>query len=317
MTLEEKKTPVRYQVLVWAALAAACCTAGRAATTMWLSTDAAGAPIPADILTVQPGARVHLHCYMDSSEVGNTVEVMVGYDTSDAPAGVYGAGADSSDGVRKKLVLSSGKLDIEASVSEIFDVFRDTGFAGSQVVVDASGREESNPGLGKPYGFVVRAARYESSAPGAVRVFSFELTNRMTAPGDEEYVVISGRTGANSYSSAWKHGASLGDGAYALRVVNGSGVARPVVGAANRVVLDSIVSAAAADYIWVFWGLIDSIDEQAGTFDIDDGSGVVIHVRASPGDITASGLHNGSYAAVKGTLEADTRTVTSLEITKY
>ena len=233
---------------------------------------------------------------------------MLGYDVSDAT--VHGAGVDTNDVAAKKLVLSSSKNDIVASIDSFFDVFTTVGFASQGVVLDASGREDPNSQLsGRPYGFVARGATFVNGAPGQKKLCSFELSNQMTVPDDFQYVVVSNLAGGASYSSAWKHGTALFEDAYALKIVNSAGVL-PVVGTTNKAVLATIMTTAAANYTWVFWGRVSNV--AAGTFDIDDGSGVVIHVVAA-----GHSQSNGDYVSVKGSINPATKTLTSQQITTH
>ena len=283
-----------------------------ATTTFWFSQDAGGTPIGGNELVVPQGGTVTLYCIMSSDDVGNTFEAMVGYDTSDAST--HGAGVDTNDGAAKKLTLLTSQNDIVTSIDSFFDVFTTVGYASQQVVLDASGREVANPQLvGRPYGFVVRSSTSTNGAPGQKALCSFELSNNMVAPADEQYVVVSSDlAGGNSFSSAWKHGLSLFEDAYALKIVN-EGTGGPVVGANNKAILDTIMTTVAASYTWVFWGEVSNV--AAGTFDIDDGSKdnvgdpVIIHVVA-PGH----GQSNGEYVSVKGSIDVGTRTLTSQEI---
>ncbi|MHB9037005.1 MAG: hypothetical protein ACYC64_10070, partial [Armatimonadota bacterium] len=191
-----------------------------AATTVWLSTGADGTPTAENSITVMPGATVKLYAFLDSSDVGNTFELMVGYDTSNAST--YGSGVDTNDGASKKLTLSSTKAEIMGSVPASFDVFTTSIYADKAVLLDTSGREEMNGDLaGRPYGFVGRAATRANAAPGMLRCFSFTLQNNMTTSGDTQYVVLSNVAGRNSYSDAWKYGTSLFEDSCALLVVNG------------------------------------------------------------------------------------------------
>ena len=277
-----------------------------AATSVWLSTDGVnGARISGDTLTAAPGATVTLYCFIDSNDTGNTYEVMVGYDRS--AAATYGAGVGTfQDG---KLALLSGKSDIEATIPAYFDVLK-------SAVLVASAREDSNTNIGgRPYGFVARGATRTNGALGKKMIFSFQLRNQMTTAQEHQYVVISNLQGGNSYSTAWKHGTALRECTYALEVVNGS--ALPTVGATNKAVLDAIMTEAVPNYIWVLWGKVGNLNASAGTFDIDDGSGVTIHVSASASDIASKGVGNSSYVAVRGTLNVSTKTITSQGITKY
>ncbi len=66
---------------------------------------------------------------------------------------------------------------------------------------------------------------------------------------------------------------------------------------------------AAGDYTWVLWGRVSN--RTADTFDIDDGSGVIIHVSGT------NTVADGDYVSVKGTLDVGTTTLTSQEITKH
>ena len=264
-----------------------------ATTTFWLTDQADGSTQPTQLVVPQ-GGTVTLYCIMNSDDVGNTYEAMLGYDTSDATT--HGAGVDTNDGAAKKLTLSSSKNDIVASIDSFFDVFTTVGYASQGVVLDASGREDPNTPLGgRPYGFVARGATFVNGAPGQKALCSFELSNNMITPADEKYVVVSSDlAGGNSFSSAWKYGLSLFEDAYALKIVN-EGTGGPVVGANNKAILDTIMTTVAANYTWVFWGEVTEID--ADSFSIDDGSGVNIEVDA-PGH----GRSNGEYVSVKGSI---------------
>lgn len=296
---------------VWiaAAIVVALAASGSyAATTFWLTTDPAGAKMAGDTVSVAAGANVPLYCYMDAEDVGNTFEVMVGYDTSDATT--YGANKDTNNGAAKRLTLVSSQGQIVSSINSFFDVFSSAGFANSQVVLDASGRESPNTALGgRPYGFVVRSAKSSNTTPGVKQLCSFTLADAMSA-GQSQAVVVSNSQATNSYSSAWKYGTTLDDGSYTLTVATVAASNKPVVGANNKAVLDSLMASTAANYTWVFWGKVSN--HTSTTFDIDDGSGVIIHVSA-PGNTVA----NGNFVAVKGTLNASTKTLTASQVTKY
>jgi len=280
----------------------------QATTTFTLSQDSSGTPIAGDTINASPGQSITLYCIMDSSDPGNTFEVMVGYDLS--IASTYGPGAEQTGG---KLALLSGKPAIIASINSFFDVFTDPQFSGigapqKSVVMYASGRETSNAQIGgRPYGFAVRGAKYTNTAPSKRTLFSFTLRNDMTVSGDQQYVVISKYAGGKSFASAWKHGLTLNENDYAVKIVNSS--ALPEITANNKAVLDAIMTSAAPNYIWVLWGVVKN--RTASTFDIDDGSGVIIHVSGS------NTLSNGNYVGVKGTLNPATHTLTSQSITVY
>lgn len=293
-----------------ASIIAAIALAGSAsAATFWLSTDMAGTPIAGGAVTVAPGESVTLYCFLEGSESGNTFEMMVGYDTSDAAT--YGAGKDTNDGDSKNLTLASTKNQIVAGINSFFDVFTTAGYAGSQVVLDASGREAVNAALGgRPYGFLVRAAKSSNTAPGAKLLFSFALTNNMTTQGESQYVVLSNNFGGKSYSSAWKNGMSIYQDSYVLNVVTGTGVTKPLVGASNKAILDAIMTDAAADYTWVLWGIVSG--RNSNGFVIDDGSGVMITVNA-PGNT----VEDGDYVSVKGSIDPVAHTITSQQTTKH
>ena len=272
-----------------------------AQTTMWLSTDAGGAAIPGDTINVAPGGSVQLYCFLNSPEVGNTFEIMVGYDRSDATT--HGAGTDTNDGELKNLTLVSTEGAIEGTMPGSFTVLQ-------SAVLDASGREETNTELGgRPYGFVGRAATLANAAPDQIQCFSFTLQNNM-ALTESQYVVLSNFAGGNSYSDAWKHGTTLYEDAYALNVVTAGEL--PIVGTTNKSVLDAIMAGAASDYVWVLWGEVTVID--GDNFSIDDGSGGIINVVA-----TGHSVINGDYVSVRGTLNVGTAppTLTSQEIKKH
>ena len=289
-----------YSLAVAIAMLALAGLGACAQTTMWLSTDAAGTPIAGNTVNVAAGGTVQLYCFLNSADVGNTFEIMVGYDRSDAAS--HGAGVDTNDGELKNLTLVSTQGAIEGTMPGSFTVLQ-------SAVLDASGREDLNPDLGgRPYGFVGRAATYANAAPGQIQCFSFTLQNNMAA-SESQYVVLSNYAGGNSYSDAWKHGTTLYEDAYALNVVTAG--ALPSMGASNRAVVEAIMADAAADYSWVLWGEVTVID--GDNFTIDDGSGINIKVVA-PGHTVV----NGDYVSVRGTLDVGTSppTLTSQTITQ-
>ncbi len=291
-------------------MALAGCSA-LAATSMWITTDPTGTPVTGDSISVTSGSSVQLYAFIDSTDIGNLFELMIGYDTSDAAT--YGAGVDTNSGGAKKLTLAGTKAGILASMPGGFTAFASAGFADAGVVLDASGREALNTLLGgRPYGFVARAGTTANGAPGRVVCCSFTLTNNMTVPGDSQYVVISNSPGGNSYSSAWKWGTSLCEGSYALRVVNTESTPLPVVGTSNKSVLDSLMTQAASKYEWVLWGRVSARD--ADGFVIDDGSGAPIQVVA-PGNTVS----DGDYVSVKGMLDVSVSppTLTSEGVTPH
>ena len=264
-----------------------------AATTMWLSTDVAGTPVPGDTITVESGGQATLYCFMESTDIGNTYEVMVGYDVSDGTT--YGAGVDTNDGASKKLTLFSQKAEIVGTIPAGFDVFSTAGYADAQVVLDASGREAANGSLGgRPYGFIGRAATTSNAAPGQVMCFSFVLQNNMTN-GDSQSVVVSNHAGGASYSSAWKYGTGLFEDSYSLLVVSGAATEKDAVGTAGRSLAEPAAQTAASQYDWVVWGKAHVID--ADSFTIDDGSGITVTVNAA-----SHGVTEDTYVSVRGDL---------------
>lgn len=306
--MEEQKMR---RMQLWLALSVAVtlmASGVQAATTFTLSESAAGTPIPGDTINAAPGQSITLYCIMDSSDPGNTFEVMVGYDLS--TASTYGPGSQQTGG---KLALLTGKPAIISSIDSFFDVFTDPQFSGinateKSVVMYASGRETDNPQIGgRPYGFAVRGAKYTNTAPNKRTLFSFTLRNDMTVSGDEQYVVVSKHAGGKSFASAWKHGLTLNEDDYAVKIVNAS--ALPEITANNKAVLDAIMTSAAPNYVWVLWGVVSN--RTATTFDLDDGSGVIIHVSG------ANTVANGNYVGVKGSLNPATRTLSSSSITVY
>ncbi len=300
---------VRFRfVIAIAVLALAGSSCALAATTMWLSEDALGTPIVGDV-TVASGASKTLYCFLDSSDIGNTFEIMVGYDQSDATT--HGAGVDTNDGEFKNLTLASTKPQILASLPAGFDVISSSAYADKAVVLDASAREADNTDIGgRPYGFVVREAQLANSAPGQVQCFSFTLQNNMAVNGESQWVVLSNLAGTNSFSDAWKHGLALYEDADAIKIVTGEGTPKPQVGANNKALLDALMATAAPNYTWVLWGTVTVVD--GDNFTIDDGSGVIINVVA-PGHA----LVNGDYVSARGTLDVGTKTLTSQEVTTY
>ena len=269
---------------------------------IYLTTDPAGNRFAGDTVNVSPSQSIKIYCLLETNELGNTLEVMVGYDKSDAAT--YGVGNDINNRKSGKLTLLSSESAIENSMPAYFDVLKNA-------VLDASGREDHNLYIGgRPYGFLARAATHTNAAPvgGKLMCFAFTLKNNMTASGDYQYVVISTKSGGNSYSSAWKYGTSLGESSYALKLINGTFL--PTVGTSNKSVLAAIMQDAAPKYIWVLWGRVSVTGENS--FAIDDGSGVIINVSA-----TDHRLSNGDYVSVHGTLDPTSRTLTSQRIIKH
>jgi hypothetical protein len=296
---------------IWLVLAVAMTLiagAAQATTTFTLSQDSAGTAIPGNTINSAPGQSITLYCIIDSDDAGNTFEVMLGYDLSTSDT--YGAGTEQTGG---KLALLSGKPAIISSINSFFDVFTDPQFSGisapqKSVVMYSSGRENPNSQIGgRPYGFAVRGAKYTNTSPGKKALFSFTLRNDMTGSGAEQYVVVSKSAGGNSFASAWKHGLTLNEGDYAVKIVNAS--ALPEITANNKAVLDAIMTTAAPNYMWVLWGVVSN--RTAAGFDINDGSGVIIHITGT------NSVANGNYVGVKGTLNPGTRTLASQSITVY
>lgn len=273
-----------------------------ATTTMWLSTDALGTAIPGNTLNVQTGATIQLYAFLNSDQVGNIFELMLGYDTSDATT--YGAHKDTNNGANKKLTLASAQAAIEGTMPGSFTALR-------QAVLDASGREASNSSLGgRPYGFVGRAGTFNNAAPGQIQCFSFTLTNNMTTVGDAQYVVLSNQAGGNSYSDAWKYGVSLRESSYALRIVETA--PKLMRGASNKAMTTTVVGTAASQYDWLLWGKVTTID--SSSFNLDDGSGQIIKV-VCPGYTVVT----GDYVSVKGSINTTTTppTLTGQVVRKY
>ena len=74
-----------------------------------------------------------------------------------------------------------------------------------------------------------------------------------------------------------------------------------MVGTNNKAVLDAIMTQAARNYIWVVWGEVSNWATDG--FDLDDGSGVIIHVSDS-----SNSEADGNYVSVTGRLTVDLRT---------
>jgi len=293
---------IYFWLAVTVVLSVAC--GAQAATTMWLSQSTSGTPIIGDV-NISPGASIPLYCFINSSEIGNTFEIMVGYDKSDAT--MYGVGKDTNDGEFKKLSLVSSAADISGSEDgTYFDVLR-------SALLDASGRESLNADIGgRPYGFVVRGATRTNAGLSNKLAFSFTLRNDMAGSGDSQYVVLSNYSGGNSFSSAWEYGTALGESACSIKLVNSASL--PKVGTTNKAVLDSIMTNAVSQYTWVLWGKVS--DCTSAGFKLDDSSGVIITV-----DAAGNSVANNDYVSVSGTLavdlEARTATLTSQSITKH
>lgn len=247
-----------------------------------------------------PSANLELFAFLESYDIGNVFELMVGYDRSDALT--YGAGVDGNHGASKKLTLVSTKAAIEATMPSGFDVLK-------QAVLDASGREENNESIGgRPYGFVARAATYTNAAPQRLLCFSFTVKNNMVTSGDTQYVVLSAKPAGNSFCDAWKHGTTLYEGAYALRVVNATATPKSVYGTSGKSIRDAIMTAAAGKYDWVLWGEVSQRTDSG--FILNDGSGVSVIV------VGANSVADGDTVSAQGSLTLDPPTLTATTITK-
>lgn len=301
----------KVSILLAAGILALVCGSALAATDVWLSTSVTGSP-RVDTINVAPNANVDLYCFLSSDAPGNTFEMMVGFSKSNAQ--IYGAGVPT-DAASGKLTLVSSRSAIRDSINAAYNVIRTTNsgaYANSAVVLDSSGREVSNSSFsGRPYGFVVREAKNGNLAPSQIMCFSFTLKNNM-ASGDHQYIVLSNLAGGNSYSTAWKYGTSLSEDSYVLDVVSGPSAPKEEYGTSGKSLKDTIMSNVASKYNWVLWGKVSAKD--ANGFNIDDGSGVTVHVAYSGNEIA-----NDDIVSVKGSLNMSTipyPTLTASQVTK-
>lgn len=282
------------------------CSPVHALTQFWLTTDPAGTAASGQAISVAPNKPVTLYCFMSTDTTGNTFETMIGYDVSDATT--YGSGKDTNNGASKKLTLASNQAAIASSIDgTFFNAFPAAGFTNAQVVLDASGVQASNAGLGgRPYGFIARGARTGAiTYPLSVKLFSFALNNNMPDGQSQNVVVSTTYAGSNSYSSAWKYGTTMAENEYTLTI--NSVTSKPVIAASNRSAASKVAGTAQATYIWLLYGKVSNRDTNG--FQINDGSGTTITVVA-PGNSVAE----GNYVTVKGTLDATNKTLTSQSI---
>ena len=276
----------------------------------WIG-DSAGNPLTQ--INVPINEEFDLSVWMTSDYQTRAEELLFGYDTTNSK-GVSAAKLDNKIGL---VSVTYGTVPSAMSSRHAYNWF------GGDHKTSAS---ENRPGGYRLAMMVKPSLGPLGPYPTAVKVFTIRLKNLAVGTGEEYYVGLwNARADASSGSSfctkartisrfqdldtgdAYNPAYGPGTG-WAVKVTN-RGPQLPCVGANNRAVLDAIMTTAAPNYVWVFWGRVSN--RTASTFDIDDGSGVVIHV------IGANTLSNGDYVAVKGTLDVATKTLTSQKITKY
>ena len=241
-------------------------------------------------------------------DYGNTFDVAIWYQTSDAwqhNAVELLVGFDRATSIGTSAIPLDGELSL-VSVSNIsFPI----------VLANNAGGGYSGSAGERPYGAhlalgATLGTTVTASSP--VKVADLTLSND-AIPGSDYYDLQIWDAGVGNrwtsfgvmFSDIRRSG---GGGGSSLRVNSVGGPVKPIVGTSNKAALDAIMTDAASDYTWVLWGLVSN--RTAGAFDIDDGSGVVIHVTGT------NDIADGDYVSVKGTLDVDTQTLTSQEITK-
>ena len=183
--------------------------AGAQAAEFWLTNQAGGGAVPGDALSVAPGANFTLYAYLNASEAGNIMDVMVGYDRSTSTT--YGTGTFAGSPILGAMSLVSTDAQILASINPIFN-------SGNAVKMPAAGRETSNPSLGgRPYGVDVVGGFANNAVVGTIPLFQFTMHNSM-AGGDHYYVVISDALTGTSFTTAWKAATTSYRDGYALRI---------------------------------------------------------------------------------------------------
>ncbi len=183
--------------------------------TFWLTSQSDGTLDSNATLNVVAGGTVTLYAYIDTDDSGNTFELMVGYDRSDA--NTFGL---TGNPVTNNLSLVSTLADVNNSINAMFTVGRTANLG--------SGREDNNSWLGgRPYGLQVYGGFPGESVIGKQQLCSFTIQNDMATPGQESWVVISDAEDGASFTSAWKRGILSKRGSYQLKILT---VAAPVCG---------------------------------------------------------------------------------------
>ncbi len=238
---------------------------------------------------------------------GSTFDVSIWYQTSDAwthNALELLVGFDRTTSIGTGAIPLDGEISLVSASNISFPI----------VLANNVGGGYSGSVGDRPYGarLAVGAALGTTvTAASPVRIADVSLTND-AIPGSDYYDVTIWDAAADSrWTSflAMMSGINRDASAAVLRVNSTGGAVKPIVGANNRAVLNAIMTDAAGDYTWVLWGQVSN--RTADTFDIDDGSGVIVHVSGT------NTVADGDYVSVKGTLDVGTTTLTSQEITKH
>ena len=232
-----------------------------------------------------------------------TMDVALGYDKSDASFHGRDRGAPQT-----------GNLSIVSSEAEILSSIAPA-YSAARILQNGSSRE-TDPLIdgARWYALDVIAARPNDGSSlvwDDAKLFEVTLNNNMVE-GDTWYVRIAANSGPTdaSWAGVLKSSSLKEFVGYTLTVQSQSSTELPKVGATNKAILDAIMTEAAPKYTWVFWGEVTVVDSDS--FTIDDGSGVIINV-----DAASHGLADGDYVAVSGTVDIDTKTLTSQHVTKY
>lgn len=253
---------------------------------IWLG-DSSGNPLTSIDVASGSNFNVSIWYQTDDAWAHNAIALLVGFDRATA----IGTGASPLD----------GKISLVGVNNISFPI----------VLANKLGGGFSATTGDRPYGVKLALGATLGStvtASSAVKVADVTLTNNIPASTSYDMTIWNAGTGARWTSFVPMMSYLRRDATPAVLTVNSTGSSGgPVVGTNNKAVLDSIMTTAAPNYTWVLWGKVSN--RTAGTFDIDDGSGVIIHVSGT------NSVSNGDYVSVKGSLNPATKTLTSQGIT--
>lgn len=271
------------------------CTSAYAAGefSMWFG-DASGSDIT--VINAPDNKTFDVYVWMSSTITTWYAEAAVGFDRANSA----GTTAVPIDG---KIVLASGVSGADLSWGPalgLYPVEMNRGLAGFY----------KSGGGTRPYGADFACANISGMTPpiAKVNIAKLSLRSHLTPDGSCQIVLWNDASNTAGGLNTLVFGANPSYGVSDTLLVNGT--SNPVVGMSNKSILDAITSSASSKYVWVLWGRVTIID--ADNFSIDDGSGVSIKVVASSHHVA-----NGLYVAVRGTLDAATKTLTGQQITNY
>ncbi len=260
---------------------------------MWFG-DASGSDIT--VINAPNNQTFDVYVWMSSTVGTWYIDAAVGFDRANSA----GAGTVPIDG---KIVLASGVPGVDLVWGQALSLYP------TDINRGLAGFYKSTAGT-RPYGADLACANMSGTTGPLTKVRVARVSLRSQLSSDGTYKIVLWNDGGNTAGglNTMAFGSNPCYGVSDTLLV--SGTVNPVVGANNKSVLNAIMSSAASKYDWILWGRVTVID--ADNFSIDDGSGVSISVVCPSHTVT-----DGHYVAVRGTLDAATRTLTSRQITKY